>query len=449
VKALGLNIRNRVYELKHEANVEGTDKGFHMSLFSIFVGKKPQAYEQQGDAYAKEGLWGNAKVEYERALNRLEKEEPLDHEYSDRLFTKVARVSEELAREHQEDARNLVAGGYGDEARDLFDLALELTRDTTLAKELQAEIVVLEEGASHASAMEMPVWERAGDDMDEGTSTADMPDDQSEYFFALCGTLPDEVQMAYLGYGGNFKTGYLALNAGDFETAAHSLSLAMADNEGLDTYIPLELATAFLNQGRHTQARELLESFVESHPDVLPAFQLLCDLYWESGDIDQAERLLTSIQEDLQASVSVAILKGETRRRANDDPGARSFYLQFMETHGWNDSIARALAETHTAMGEVEEARRIYGTIMDNCRNCHARIDPLIKEQYAELCFASGSRDTATLELYLSLAQEIRENAPLYYDRVSRIYAEQGNEAEARRFRSFSEQLRTEATKGP
>ena len=119
-----------------------------------------------------------------------------------------------------------------------------------------------------------------------------------------------------------------------------------------------------------------------------------------------------------------------------------------METHGWQESIARALAETHTAMGEKEAARRIYQRIMDDCRSCHARIDPFVKERYAELCFASGSRDTATLELYLSLAQEIRENAHHYYDRVSRIYAAQGNEAEAMRFRSFSEQLRTEVING-
>ena len=419
-----------------------------MSFYNFFSGKKPQAYERKGDAYAAEGLWGNAKVEYERALNRLEKEASTDRAYADRLLTKVAHVGEALAREHQASARNLIAGGYGDDARDFFNLALELTRDVALQGELQKEIEILEKGAPHAPTVDMPAWDEAGDEMDEGVNAAGAPDDQSETFIALCGTLPEEVQMAYLGYGGNFKSGYLALNAGDFENAAHYLSLAMAENEGHDTYIPLELATVFLNQGKHTQSRELLEPFVESHPDVLPAYQLLCDLYWESGDIDQAEQLLASIPTDLQASVSVALLKGETRRRSGDDPGARSHYLQFMETHGWHESIARALAETHTAMGEVEEARGIYHTIMDNCRSCHARIDPSIKERYAELCFAAGSRDTAILELYLSLAQEIRENAHHYYDRVSRIYAAQGNETEARRFRSFSEQLRTEATRG-
>jgi len=419
-----------------------------MSFFDIFKGKKPEDYEQKGDAYAAEGLWGNAKMEYERALNRLEKEAAVDRKTTDRLAAKVSRVREELACEHRENARNLVAGGYGDEARDLYSLALELTRDAGLQNELQEEIEALENGPSHTSAVVMPDWESSDDELHDGPGAEDAPDDQSEMFFALCGTLPEEIHMAYLGYGSNFKTGYLALNTGDFETAAHYLSLALADNEGHDTYIPLELATACLNTGGHEEARELLEPFIVNHPDVLPAYQLLCDLYWESQDTDQAEQLLASIPEDLQASVSVALLKGETRRRAGDDPGARSYFLQFMDTHGWQDSIARALAEVHTAMGEVEEARSIYQRIMDNCRSCRARIDPFVKEQYAELCFASGSRDTATLELYLSLAQENRENAHHYYDRVSRIYAAQGNETEAGRFRSFSEQLQTEDTKG-
>ena len=449
MKALGLNIRNRTYELKHEANGEGTDKGFHMSLFDIFTGKKPQAYEQKGDAYAKDSLWGNAKVEYERALNRLERQAPIERESADRLAAKLTHVREELALEHQSNARNLVAGGYGDEACDFFNLALELTRDAGLEQELQEEIHALENVTPNESSLKEPLWDSDGVEGEALPHKAELPDDESEYFFALCGTLPDEVQMAYLGYGSNFKTGYLALNAGDFESATHYLSLALEENEGLDTYIPLELATALLNQGEQKSARELLEPFVKSHPDVLPAYQLLCDLYWEDEDIHQAEQLLASISEDLQTSVSVALLKGETFRRAGDDPLAKSFYSNFMEDHGWHETLARELAETHLSLGEMDQALPIYQTIMDNCRSCHARIDPFIKDRYAELCYATGSRDIATLELYLSLAQEIRENAPLYYDRVSSIYKAQGNEAEAKRFRSFSEQLRREATKDP
>ena len=83
-----------------------------MSFFDVFTGKKPQAYEQKGDTYAKEGLWGNAKVEYERAMSRMESQASMDRESADRLAKKVAGVREELAREHQSNAKNLVAGGF-------------------------------------------------------------------------------------------------------------------------------------------------------------------------------------------------------------------------------------------------------------------------------------------------------------------------------------------------
>ena len=140
-----------------------------MSLFDIFTGKKPQAYEQKGDTYAKDGLWGNAKVEYERAMSRLESQASMDSESADRLATKVAGVREELAREHQSNAKNLVAGGYGDEAHDLFSLALELTRDAGLEKELQEEIDALENVTPNESALNEPLWDSDGDDGDENS----------------------------------------------------------------------------------------------------------------------------------------------------------------------------------------------------------------------------------------------------------------------------------------
>lgn len=413
-----------------------------MSLFSIFSAKSPRAYEQKADAYGSDGLWGNAKVEYERALSRLEKEHPLDRESVSRLKEKLGRARESLALQHHQDAKELMAGGYYGEARDLLVLALELTSDLHFEGGLKEKIADLESRARGSFELHGAV---TGED--EEPDSADVSDDESEYFFALCGTLPEEVQMAYLGYGRNFKTGYLALNAGNFETASQYLSLALEDNAGHDTYIPLELATACLNQGKHESARQHLLLFLKTHPEALPAYQLLCEIYWETGEIEQAERLLASVPEDLKASVAVALLQGETLRQADNDPGARSFYMGFMEAYGWHEPIARALAETHEAMGEVGDARDIYRTIMDNCRSCHTRIDPFVKEKYADLCFSSGRRDTGTLELYLSLAQEIRERAPIYYDKVSRIYAAQGNSTESRRFRSFSEQLSMEAPK--
>ena len=76
---------------------------------------------------------------------------------------------------------------------------------------------------------------------------------------------------------------------------------------------------------------------------------------------------------------------------------------------------------------------------MDQCRGCHARVDPYLKQKYADLSFDSGHNTAEVLELYLSLAQEMPENAADYYQKISRIYTAQGNEVEAQRFQVISE----------
>jgi tetratricopeptide (TPR) repeat protein len=262
-----------------------------------------------------------------------------------------------------------------------------------------------------------------------------------EYFTALCGTLPADVQKAYRSYGDNFKNGYLALNRGDFMSAAEYLSRAMEENPATDSYIPLEMATAYLNLERYSEAQQLLEAFVKDQPQALPAYQLLCEIYWETGAFTQAEALLDSVPEELTESVAVFILKGETLFHAGNYSAAKELYQNFFRTYNWNEAVARALAKTHEALNEFANARSLYRKIMDQCRSCHARIDPFIKQRYADLCFDSGMLNTDILDLYLSLARELPANAPEYYVKISRIYAAQGNHTEAGRFRAIAEKL--------
>ena len=44
-----------------------------MGLLKIFSGKTPQDLEQRGDSFAQENAWGKAKIEYEKALIKLER----------------------------------------------------------------------------------------------------------------------------------------------------------------------------------------------------------------------------------------------------------------------------------------------------------------------------------------------------------------------------------------
>ena len=417
-----------------------------MGLLSIFSGKDPESYEQKGDALFEAKAYGKAVVEYERALDKLQKTSPWDEGYRQQLQDKIRSSKESLALEHQQTAVSLMEAGHDYDARQYIDLALELTEDPELKDALERRLQNKEADETEDLENDLPEAEIQDpeptyeDEQVEEALNGEEHEEDDEHFGALVGTLPDDVQDAYLGYGEAFKTGYLALNRGDFEGAAAHLITAMQEHPDPASYIPLELATAHLNLGKYDNARRLLESFLEHHPDALPAYQLLCEVFWETKDFDRAAELLVSLPPDLEQSVAGYLLRGETLFQAGKYSEARSFYRTFLKNYDWHEAIARALAKTHEALGEMANARNIYSEIMAQCHSCRARIDPFIKQKFADLSFASGLNTPAVLELYLSLAREVPQNAVEYYHKISRIYSAQGNLEEARRFQQISEE---------
>lgn len=406
-----------------------------MSFLDIFSGPPLEKLEKKGDALFESGSWGQAKLAYERALGKVEKERRRLPDAEPRLLEKIEKTKEALAAVHQEKAEDLMESGYVDEARDLLSLARGLTSDEARIQELTILSDKLND-LSHAQTEKELVdnyYGLADDEIPEAYEAS--PDEQ---FQAICGILHPEIRETYLSYGEDFRDGYIALNAGDFETAATCLSRAMAADSSPGGYIPLELATAYLHLGKLADARGLLVPFLEHHPESLPAYRLLCEICWEEKDFAQADAVIDSVPEDIGNSLEVLLLKGETRRQAGDFEAARVLYQSFLDERGWQDEIAIALAGVHEEAGEGEKARLTYRQIMGRCTGCGAKIDPEIKHKYAELSFAAGIQDTNVLELYLALAREIPARAPEYYARVSRIYADQGNETEAARFRVFA-----------
>ena len=408
-----------------------------MSIFKLFSGKTPEEHEQKGDELFSFDLWGKAKIEYERALDKLEKISPQNYELKTRLQEKIHQTKEALALGHEQNADDLIESGFYDDARELYILAQELTESPEQKKDLEIKLKELDFQLDRTVKEDLPDLDVEAQENQESESL----EQEDEYFRALCGTLPNEIQKDYLSYGNNFKNGYLSLNRGDFAIAADYLYRAMQENPSADSYIPLELATAYLNLGKHAEARQLLEAFLENQPQALPAYQLLCEIFWERKAFDQANALLSSVPEELTESIAVYILKGETLFHAGNFSAAKEFYRNFLETYGWNELVARALAKTHEAMNELANARNVYRQIMDQCSSCHARLDPFIKQRYADLCFDSGMYTAEILELYLALAQEVPANAADSFEKVSRIYTAQGNEGEARRFRAIAEKL--------
>ena len=132
----------------------------------------------------------------------------------------------------------MLEADYNEDAQQYIQLALELTEDPDLISDLENQQRKLEARALEGIQIEEPDI----DITDPQEAQDDQPldgDPDDDYFTALIGTLPEDIQQAYLDYGDAFKKGYLALNQGDFETAAAYLFQALEENPDPHSYIPL------------------------------------------------------------------------------------------------------------------------------------------------------------------------------------------------------------------
>ncbi len=407
-----------------------------MGLFSFLSGKSPEEIEQKADTLFKNGAYGPAKLEYENALAKQAKQSIANTVYEDRLKVKLHQAREHLAREHKRNGEDLVAADCLADAAELFRLAMELTRDGSLKAELEIKLTELSDhyAETHPEEFSPVDWGQE----DPGQWEDETGGSDEEYFAALCNALPEAEQQAYQNYGDFFKVGYIALNQGDFESAVLKLSQALEDNPAAGSYIPLELATAHINLGNFSDARALLDEFLKEHPESLRAYQLTCEILWDNQAYDDALSMIAACPRDLSESLPLRILKGETLFQARRFQEAVTHYTAVMADTGWDQTIAHLLARSHEALGQNDRARDLYGKIINTCQSCHSRIDPIIKQRYAETCFETGDRSDKTIELFFDLTQTDPENRARYFQRISEIYEHQGNETEARRFRAFS-----------
>lgn len=407
-----------------------------MGFFKLFSGKSPQEIEQKADANFKDGAYGQAKIEYEKVISKLEKKPTANPNYKELIEKKLRDTCECLAEEHKKNGLDLISSKCPEEAEELLRLSLELTEDPALINEIEDLLEKI--SCNEPDTLPSHVYDDYSDD-DDGDED-DYYEAEDDHFAALIHALPEKEQELYFSYGALFKEGYLALNRGDFDTAVIQLSQAMEGHPSGDSYISLELATALINLGRFEEARSLLDRFIIAHPDSIRAYQLMCEIFWENSQFDAAMDLLRSCPEEIVDSLQIYLLKGETLYAAGEHNDAVAYYEKLIDTHGWNELIARSLARTYETLGLRENARDIYAKIMNACTGCGSRIDPYIKERYADTSFETGDHSLKILELYLDLTRENPDNNAHYFQKISAIYEKQGNAKEARRFKSFAKE---------
>ncbi len=408
-----------------------------MGFLKIFAGKGPEEHEIKGDSLLRSGAYGDAKLEYEAGLQKLEKKDPHNSDLERRLKEKISESKEALSLFHKQRGEEILESQYYEDAEDIFCLALELTENPELEIELKE---LLRETRKHFDREEaIDSQEIQIEDRDRVEKDDAVPDD--EYFAALCGSFSDkEREKAYYGYGDAFREGYLALNKGDFISAATKLSQAMEENTSTKTYIHLELGAAYLNLGKSEEAKSLFKSFLKDYPDSFEGYHLLCEAYWSMKEFDEAQSLLQDCQEELAESPHIQLLKGETLFQAGRFQEAKILFSSYLNSSAWDD-IALSLAKTHEALGEMEEARDLYGQLMEQCSSCSRKIDPFIKQRYSDISLESGQCSTRVLEMYLSLVHEDPDNKAHYYRKIIEIYSALGNEREVHRYQSLSKEI--------
>jgi len=409
-----------------------------MGLLQFFSGKNPEDYEKEGDAYFDCDEYGEAKLQYENALNKLMKKQPDDSESTNRLREKIVRSRESLAVAHTKRGKDLMELEQYEDAEDILLLAQELTEKITLKEEIDEllkeiknlkKAEMLEESpeiAMEASTEEAPLYHEGGE----------------EYFTALMSTLPEEIRNAYISYGNSFQEGFLALNQGEYERALALLSSALEETGG--THISYEIGTACLNMGKPEEARRVAEEYVRDNPGLFRGYHLVCESLWEIEAFDEAHRVIGSCPSDLRETLPMKLLKGETLSRAGQHEEAESFYDDCRKTHEWDESIVRAQALTCEALGKTSKANDLYGEIMNDCQRCRVRLDPFIKLRYAETAVELGNLSSSILELYLSLVEEMPDGRAHFFHRISDVYAAQGDERESLRYLAFAEGLEKE-----
>ena len=148
-----------------------------MGFFNLFPGKSPRDCEQKGDLYFQAGRPGRAKIEYEKALNKLGKASPEKPEDLKRLEEKILNSREKLARDHNKTAEDMLEAEYYEDALQYINLALELTSDTQFSEELETRARELKKTINRGIQQEFAEFRVFDDDTEDGD------EDEERYIF--------------------------------------------------------------------------------------------------------------------------------------------------------------------------------------------------------------------------------------------------------------------------
>ncbi|MDQ8203936.1 tetratricopeptide repeat protein [Pelagicoccus sp. SDUM812003] len=139
------------------------------------------------------------------------------------------------------------------------------------------------------------------------------------------------------------RRGEALLQLGEWEAARQAFQSRLASSSG-DAWAMVGLAGAALGEGRFELAEQWLLQALEAEPRATAPYELLGDLYLETGDIEAAKQ----IRDRFEASVA-------SLSRGWDDQ------LEFVDSHCYEAQRLTSLAQRHARWGHLDQASTLFG----------------------------------------------------------------------------------------
>lgn len=392
--------RNRVGFLA----VAGVTAAFSLLLVSCANPQKAKLqYFQKGQAYAKQGQYSSAAIEFRNAL----KEDP---KYVDAYY-ELGKTDEALSNTDVLSKKMDLAGGEARDAYKMFSQAVSLDPSRVDVRLARSELLSsapddkdLAEATSDANYV-----------LKEDSQNADAHGvlgsvllkqkrfDQALQEFSKAAALAPSHPSSYLGIGlaneelhhlddaeSNFKKatqvdshfvpGYLALATfyvrQQNPTQAEQVVQAgiQANPQVLQLY--QSLAGFYVQQKQPTQAEQVLQSGIKANPSAGPFYIELASLYQSQGDAAHVEETLTSLWNQLPKSAAAAIAIGNFYREAKMNDRALDAYQRGLASNPKNIGIEDRMEDLYLTEGKSDQAAKLDDDLLQQApKDVEARVD--------------------------------------------------------------------------
>lgn len=396
-----------------------------MSFLKKLFSADAEALEKKADGLYQEGLFGPAKLAYEKAVAASPASAHAE------LDRKIARCTDGIARQRIDEARAYLAQGSIELAEQELEGALEVAADEALVNEAQSLLDGLEGKEAQAQA-----------------ESPEMTDE--ERIALLMGQWQEAQADEYERYGDAFIEALLAMQREEFSEARAALETLLAE-AAEPRYLWLEIGRARLLTEDPSGGKEALQSFLAALPDdeggetKLGANLALGRLADEAGNFEEAmgyfEAAVNTLPEDYRPYLAMGAFLRE-KGHAEEALAVLQTSLELSKTAGTDWRLLEELGLASELAGKPDEARSFLKQVVDFFTS-HQITDypPSTATVLAKLYESEGRLDRAA-DLYRALSQgSDGEHHALYHYEAGRLLQALELEDEARRMLTRAEAL--------